>query len=63
MKNKLTKLTRHQFHTVWTTAVDLPGYNKELFKLLEEKLKSENLFIPDGVTYASEQVDDCCHLS
>ncbi len=39
----MDKLTEHQFHTVWTTAVGEKGYDKRFFQALFEKLFESGL--------------------
>ena len=39
----MDKLTEHQFHTVWTTAAYMDGYNKRFFQDLYEALQREHL--------------------
>ncbi len=48
IENKLTKLTEHQFHSVWTTAVGMEGYNKKLFQNLFQEMESQNLILPNS---------------
>ena len=39
----MDKLTESQFHTVWTEAVGMEGYNKRLFQNLLESLQDKGL--------------------
>jgi hypothetical protein len=42
-KCNLDKLTDHQFHSIWTTAAYLDGYDKKFFYLLLSELEKREL--------------------
>lgn len=43
----MNKLTENQFHTVWTIATDMEGYDKSFFQKLFAKLQEDVLIIPE----------------
>lgn len=40
-------VSRTQFHKIWTAAVGLPGYDKDLFKQILKKFETEGIITSD----------------
>jgi hypothetical protein len=51
--SKMDELTESQFHTVWTEAVGVEGYDKRMFQNLFQKMVENGTVLATG----------CCRLS
>jgi len=51
----MTPLTEHQFHTVWTNAVGMNGYDKQLFRDLLQKMKASGEIVDDEQELPKEE--------
>ena len=48
-------LTEHQFHIVWTEAVEMEGYNKKLFQNILQSLKNKGIIKEKEPFYITEK--------